>query len=233
MKSRDPFVLDDGSSLHLRRRRELHRRTRGRKDARASSPTCRVSGACNSSNYHDTLTYQCNKSLCYVHLQGCCHGQQPFLFSFSSTLYNSHVLPLTILLSNISLLYRHSPAHVGDKTPLKHATISGTNDAATCLVVVATLFGAQACILQLFQAYHSESVRGQVYRVLTLVSVNIPLRAYQPCSVRNDLSSLTPRLTAPPQTDIPKNHALLLHESLALSRKSPGSSPPLTMGTAH
>ena len=32
---------------------------------------------------------------------------------------------------------------------------------------------------------------------------NIPLRAYQPCSVRNDSPSLTPRLTAPPQTDIP------------------------------
>jgi len=31
---------------------------------------------------------------------------------------------------------------------------------------------------------------------------NIPLRAYQPCSVRNDSSSLTPRLTTPPQTDI-------------------------------
>ena len=31
---------------------------------------------------------------------------------------------------------------------------------------------------------------------------NIPLRAYQSCSVRNDLSSLTPRLTAPPQTEI-------------------------------
>jgi hypothetical protein len=79
-------------------------------------------------------------------------------------------------------------------------------------------------------------------------------------------SSLTPRLTTPPQTNIPKcdghwvfqcdhklttfprvylskscacplfhprNHALLLRESLALSLKSPGSSPPLTMGVAH
>jgi len=32
---------------------------------------------------------------------------------------------------------------------------------------------------------------------------NIPLRAYQPCSVRNDSLSLTPRHTTPPQTDIP------------------------------
>ena len=40
-------------------------------------------------------------------------------------------------------------------------------------------------------SFHSESV------------FNIPLRAYQPCSVRNDFSSLTPRLTTPPQTDIP------------------------------
>ena len=31
----------------------------------------------------------------------------------------------------------------------------------------------------------------------------------------------------------PRNHALLLRESLALSRKSPGSSPPLTMGAAY
>ena len=97
---------------------------------------------------------------------------------------------------------------------------------------------AQACILQLFQAYHSESVCGQVYRYSPNLSItrvtkahlfshkritttrwsatshlksvnaclweNIPLRAYQPCSVRNDLSSLTPRLTTPPQTNIPK-----------------------------
>jgi hypothetical protein len=95
---------------------------------------------------------------------------------------------------------------------------------------------------------------------------NIPLWAYQSCSVWNDFSSLTPRLTTPPQTNIPKcdghwvfqcdhklttlprvyssrscacplfhprNHALLLRESLALSRKSPGSSPPLIMGAAH
>jgi hypothetical protein len=107
-----------------------------------------------------------------------------------------------------------------------------------------------------------------IWRVLTLVSEthNIPLWAYQPCSIRNNLSSLTPRLTTPPQTDIPKcdshwvfqydhelttfsrvyssrscvcplfhsrNHALLLRESPALSPKSPGSSPPLTMGTTH
>jgi hypothetical protein len=31
----------------------------------------------------------------------------------------------------------------------------------------------------------------------------------------------------------PRNHNLLLHESLALSLKSPGSFPPLLMGTAH
>jgi hypothetical protein len=31
---------------------------------------------------------------------------------------------------------------------------------------------------------------------------NISLRAYQPCSVRNDSSSLIPRLTTPPQTEI-------------------------------
>jgi hypothetical protein len=30
---------------------------------------------------------------------------------------------------------------------------------------------------------------------------NIPLRAYQSCSVRNDFSSLTPRLTTPPQME--------------------------------
>jgi len=96
---------------------------------------------------------------------------------------------------------------------------------------------AQACILQLFQAYHFESVCGQVYRYSPNLSItrvtkahlfshkritttrwsatshlksviaclwdNIPLRAYQPCSVRIDSSSLTPRHTTPPQTDIP------------------------------
>jgi len=95
---------------------------------------------------------------------------------------------------------------------------------------------------------------------------NIPLQAYQPYLAWNDLSSLTPRLTTPPQTDIskcdnhwvfqydhelttlprvyssrscacplflPRNHALLLRESPALSLKSPGGSPPLTMGTTH
>ena len=94
---------------------------------------------------------------------------------------------------------------------------------------------AQSCILQLFQAYHSESICGQVYRYSPNLSItrvtkahlfshkritttrwsatshlksvnarlwdNIPLRAYQPCSVRNDLSSLTSRLTTPPQTE--------------------------------
>jgi len=111
---------------------------------------------------------------------------------------------------------------------------------------------AQACILQLFQASIWERLQH-----------NIPLRAYQPCSVRNDFSSLTLRLTTPPQMNIPKcdshwvfqcdhklttlprvyssrscacplfhprNHALLLREYLALSRKSPGSSPPLIIG---
>jgi len=97
---------------------------------------------------------------------------------------------------------------------------------------------AHACILQLFQAYHSESVFGQVYRYLPNLSItrvtqaplcslqritstkwfvtshlksvnaclwnNIPLQAYQPCLARNDLSSLTPRLTTPPQTNISK-----------------------------
>ena len=95
----------------------------------------------------------------------------------------------------------------------------------------------EACILQLFQAFDSESICGQVYRYSPNLSItrvtqaslcslqrltstrwfvtshlksvnaylweNIPLRAYQPCSVWNDLSSLTPRLTTPPQTDIP------------------------------
>ena len=45
---------------------------------------------------------------------------------------------------------------------------------------------APACILQLFQTYHSESICGQVYR-------------YSP-----NLSNLTPRLTTPSQTNIPK-----------------------------
>jgi len=95
---------------------------------------------------------------------------------------------------------------------------------------------AHACILQLFQAYHSESISGQVYRYSPNLSItrvtkahlfshkritttrwsvtshlksvnaclwdNIPLRAYQPCSVWNDLSSLTSRLTTPPQMEI-------------------------------
>jgi len=44
----------------------------------------------------------------------------------------------------------------------------------------------------------------QIWRVLTLVSGthNIPLQAYQPCSVQNDSSSLTSRLTTPLQMEI-------------------------------
>jgi len=105
---------------------------------------------------------------------------------------------------------------------------------------------AQACILQLFQAYHSESIFGQAYHsesifgqvtwylphlsftrvtkahvfshkritstrwsatshlksVIACLWDNIPLQGYQPCSVQNDLSSLTSRLTTPPQTEI-------------------------------
>jgi hypothetical protein len=158
---------------------------------------------------------------------------------------------------------------------------------------------AHACILQLFQAYYSENIFGQVYRYLPNLSItrvikahlfshkrittirwsvtshlksvnaclwdNIPLQAYHPCSFWNDLSSLTSRLTTPLQTEIyiskcdshrvfqcdheittlprvyssrscvcplfhSRNHALLLRESPGLSSKSPGSSPPLTMG---
>jgi hypothetical protein len=40
---------------------------------------------------------------------------------------------------------------------------------------------AQACILQLFQAYHSESVFGQVYRYLPHISITRVIKAH-PCS---------------------------------------------------
>jgi hypothetical protein len=63
-----------------------------------------------------------------------------------------------------------------------------------------------------------------IWKVLLLVSEthNIPLRAYQPYSIRNDLSNLTIRLTTPPQTDIPKcdNHWVFQcnHELITLPR---------------
>ena len=164
-------------------------------------------------------------------------------------------------------------------------------------------FLAQACILQLFQAYHSERIFGQVYRYLPYLSItrvikahlfshkritttrwsatshlksvnaflwdNIPLRAYQPCrsgmiyqashqglqhplkrkflfpsaTVIIWVSQYDHELTTLPRVYSskscvcplfhPRNHALLLRESLAFSLKSPGSSPPLIMGTTH
>jgi len=121
-------------------------------------------------------------------------------------------------------------------------TLMATNSTITPFVInvgnCPLASSAHACILQLFQAYHSESAFGQVSRYLPNLSItrviqaplcslqritstrwfvtshlksvntclwnNIPLQAYQPCLARNDLSSLTPRLTTPPQTDISK-----------------------------
>ena len=163
---------------------------------------------------------------------------------------------------------------------------------------------AQACILQLFQAYHSESIFGQVYRYSPNLSITRVTKAHlfshkrittTRWSATSHLKSvhaclwdttfpferinharsgmiyqdshqglqhpLKRKFLFPSATIIirvsqynheltslsrvyssrscvcplfhPRNHALLLRESLALSRKSPGSSPPLTMGAAH
>jgi len=162
---------------------------------------------------------------------------------------------------------------------------------------------AQACILLLFQAYHSESVCGQVYRysphlsisrvtkaqlfshkrITTtrwsatshLKSVNACLSQHSPSSVSTMLgpewfikpytkayntplkqkflfpnatviiwvSQYNHKLTTLPRAYSsrscacllfhPRNHALLLRESLTLSLKNLGSFPPLPMGTTH
>jgi len=163
---------------------------------------------------------------------------------------------------------------------------------------------AQVCILQLFQAYHSESVCGQVYRyspnlsitrvtkthffshkriTTTRWSATSHLKSVNAClwdttfpferinharSGMNHQAShqglqqpLKWKFLFPIVTVIiwvsqydhefttlprvyssrscvyplfnPRNHALLLRESLALSLKSPSSSPPLPMGIAH
>ena len=162
---------------------------------------------------------------------------------------------------------------------------------------------AQACILQLFQAYHSESVCDQVYRYSPnlsitrvtkahlfshkritatrwshtshLKSVNACLWDTFPFERINHARSgmihqashqglqhpLKWKFIFPSATVIirvsqydqkvttlsrvyssrscvcplfhSRNHTLFLHESLALSLKSPGSSPPLPMGAAH
>jgi len=160
---------------------------------------------------------------------------------------------------------------------------------------------AQACILQLFQAYHSESISGQVYKYLPHLSITRVTKAHPFSHKRitttrwsatshlksvNDclwdttfpfehinhawsgmihqashqglqhplkqkflfpsatiiiwVSQYDHELTTLPKVDSswscvcplfhPRNHALLLRESLALSSKSPGSSPSLTMG---
>ena len=163
---------------------------------------------------------------------------------------------------------------------------------------------AQSCILQLFQAYHSESISGQVYRYSPNLSITRVTKAH-PClhqritstrwshtshlksvnaclwdttfpferinharsgmiyqashqglqhpikqeflfpsvTVIIRVSQYDHELTTLPRVYSsrscayplfhPRNHALLLRESLALSRKSPGSYPPLTMGAAH
>jgi len=46
------------------------------------------------------------------------------------------------------------------------------------------------------------STTSHLKSVIACLWDNIPLRAYQPCSVRNESSSLTPRYTTPPQTEI-------------------------------
>jgi len=177
-------------------------------------------------------------------------------------------------------LLQHSCQIWWDKQALKYVTICGIKGATTCLVVgYHHLLSGKwqypnnhlLCHLcgQLSSCFFSTSLHPAALPSLPFwerLQHNIPLRAYQSCSIRNDFSNLTPRLTTPPQTNIPKcdnhwvfqcdhklttlprvyssrscacplfhprNHALLLCESLALSRKSSGSSPPLIMGASH
>jgi hypothetical protein len=46
------------------------------------------------------------------------------------------------------------------------------------------------------------SATSHVKSVIACLWDNIPLRVYQSCSIRNDSSGLTPRLTTSPQTEI-------------------------------
>jgi len=72
-----------------------------------------------------------------------------------------------------------------------------------------------------------------IWRVLTLVSHNIPLRAYQPCSVQNDSSSLTPRLTTPPlNKNFYSQMRQLLSEYLNIITSSPLFQEPTHPGVA-
>ncbi|KAJ6929320.1 hypothetical protein NC652_013258 [Populus alba x Populus x berolinensis] len=111
----------------------------------------------------------------------------------------NHKCPISVLARSIKMT--RSSVVMMEKREEELKAFNGHHGGAKMPPIVALMelplawWWAQACILQLFQAYHSESVCGQVY--------SIPLRAYQPCLVRNDSPSLTPRLTAPPQTDIP------------------------------
>jgi len=69
---------------------------------------------------------------------------------------------------------------------------------------------------------------------------NIPLRVYQSCSVRNDFSSLTPRLTTPPQTEYSQARqslseylSVITNSPLFQESTHPGVAPALcsTLGT--
>jgi len=113
-----------------------------------------------------------------------------------------------IFLSNISLLYRHFMVNMEGPIALKHGMNCGTIHASTCLVVgychkwqypnnhpLCHLCG------QLSSCFFSTSLHSAVLPSLPFwerLQHNIPFRAYQSCSVRNDFSSLTPRLPTPP-----------------------------------
>jgi hypothetical protein len=87
----------------------------------------------------------------------------------------------------------------------------GTIHASTCLVVGYCHKwqypnNHPLCHLcrQLSSCFFSTSLHSASFPSLPFwerLQSNIPLRAYQSCSIRNDFSSLTPRLTTPPQTE--------------------------------
>jgi len=125
------------------------------------------------------------------------------------SLAHTHVLS-HIFLSNISLLYRHFIVNMEGPIALKHGMNCGTIHASICLVVGYChkwQYPNNHPLCHLSFCFFSTSLHSAALPSLPFwerLQHNIPLRAYQPCSVRNDFSSLTSRLTTPPQTNIPK-----------------------------
>jgi len=98
---------------------------------------------------------------------------------------------------------------------------------------VSTMLGSELFIKPHIKAYNTPSNRNFYFQVRQSLSEYLNMITSSPLFQESTLPRVYSSRSCVCPLFHPRNHALLLRESPALSLKSPGSSPPLTMGAAH